>query len=95
MNISKYDFFVCCSRADQGLVLPFCEKLMSEGFRLFLDSECIESGSSYATFLINRVESSSVVLLFYSRNVVNSTWCKKEIELALSMNKMIITILLD
>ena len=91
----KYDVFISYSREDEYLVLPFCEKLQREGLSLFVDSQRIESGDDYATSLVNGLKGAKIVLLFYSRNVVNSTWCKKEIELALSMNKMIIPILLD
>lgn len=91
----KYDVFISYSRKDQILVSPFCYKLEREGFNLFSANDDFLTGSDYASLYIRGIKGADVVLFFYSKNASNSIWCKKEIELAISLNKKIVPILLD
>jgi hypothetical protein len=91
----KYDIFICYSRRDLDATKTLTNVLASNGYTYFLDVDGVSSGEDYIMSIVNAIESCSMFLFVQSNNSTNSSFCAKEIHLAESQGKPILTINID
>lgn len=89
------DVFVSYSREDSEHALRLTEALKARGIDVFLDSESLVAGESWAPKVNRAIESSDAVAVFLSHNSKRSKWVEKELVYALEKEKHVIPILLD
>ena len=91
----KYDVFISYSRRDAKVVGMFVDRLLKEGFSVWIDKDGIESGDAFKHVIVKAIERSAVVLFFSSEASNASEWTSKEIGVAIYDNKPNIPIRLD
>lgn len=86
--------YISYSRIDSPVVKEICDGLIHVGLQLYVDYKQYDSGES--TIEITRqIQNADAVILFYSNNVENSPWTRREVEYAISTGKTIIPVLLS
>jgi TIR domain len=100
MNIPKvpsnsyYDAFISYGRPDsKTFVARLQDRFNSVGLRVWLDLNDIPLGVDYQNQIDDGIAKADNFLFVISPHSVNSDYCKKEIELALHLNKRIIPLL--
>lgn len=88
-------FFVSYSRSDRQLVVPIADELSRRGHDAFLDERSIEPGADFFDTIVERLRASDVLLVMMTPAGEQSSWVKKEIQLALRERKAIIPVLLS
>lgn len=92
--ITFWDAFISYGRADSK---EFCVRLhhalLEQGLKVWFDQNDIPSGVDYEKQIKDGIDKSHNFLFIISPHSVNSTHCRKEIELAIKRNKRIIPIL--
>ncbi|MBY0541218.1 MAG: toll/interleukin-1 receptor domain-containing protein [Campylobacterales bacterium] len=86
------------SREDKSKVNRILDDLNSIGFRIFEDTASMKLGNDTSQKLnssINAIAEQGVVLIFLSKNALNSEWFWKEKEIALDERVFILPIILD
>jgi hypothetical protein len=86
------------SRDDKNRVNMILDRLNSIGFRIFEDTVSMKLGDNISSKLnssINAITDKGVILIFLSRNAMNSKWFWKEKQMALNERAFIVPIILD
>ena len=91
----KYDVFISYSRKDTKIVDEFVSRLESEGFRVWIDRDGIESGDAFKRVIVKAIKESALFLFFSSEPSNTSPWTTKEVGIAVNYQKPIIPIKLD
>ena len=86
--------FVSYSHKDAAKVSPIVNKLQSEKYRLWYD-EGIEAGSEWAANIAEHIKRSSCVIVFMSKNYVESDNCIDELEHAKNLKKATVIIYIE
>ena len=86
--------FVSYAHADSREVYGIVEKLNDLGKRVWYDG-AIEPGAEWSEVLGEKISNCSVFLLMLSNNAINSLNVRKEFNMALSLGKPIIAIVLE
>ena len=86
--------FVSYAHADSEVVLPIIASLVCEGYRVWYD-DGIQAGSSFPTYIANRLHDCSCLLAFISKSWVASGWCRNEVGYALDLNKAVLPVYLN
>lgn len=87
--------FISYARIDQSLVSRAVEFLRGGGLQVFLDSQSIAYGADWRQALIQAIEDSERVMLFWTASAAMSRWVKREWQLALKRGKKVVPTLLD
>ncbi|CAN4094674.1 unnamed protein product [Withania somnifera] len=61
--------------------------LQQKGIHTFKDDEKLERGKSISPNLMTAIEESRMVLIIFSKNYANSTWCLEELTKTMECNK--------
>lgn len=84
VNNYKEKIFICHSSEDKAFVLKFAGDLKKRGIDLWLDVWEMKPGDSLFDKIEEGIESSSKFIIVLSPASVNSIWCKRELNQALS-----------
>lgn len=79
--MKKWQAFMSYSSADSGFVEKLHDRLRDSGITLWFDREEILVGESIISKIKHGIDNSTLIVLFISRNWLNSNWCQKEMEL--------------
>jgi len=86
--IKRATLFFSYSSKDKEFVIKFYDYLKSEGFKIWMDYQDLKIGDNlFETInkaLIEAIEN-GYVLLFISKNYLESQWCKAELETAINL----------
>ena len=85
------DVFISYKREDQedrGRVTPIARGLEAAGYEVFYDVQ-VPPGSSWESFLKDKIEAAGCVIVLWSRASVESDWVKEEAELAKNAGKLV------
>ena len=89
-----YDAFISYGRADsKAFAAKLQEHLAMSEFKVWFDFNDIPLGVDYQNQINDGIEKADNFLFIISPHSVNSNYCKKEIELAIQLNKRIIPLL--
>lgn len=77
--------FVSYARADLTEVRKVVRGWSATGQKFFMDTQDLRSGTNWEAELVNQIECSDVVVLFWSENARNSKMVRTEIEYALKV----------
>ena len=92
-NQEKY-IFISYAHKDSHSVIPLIENMKKVGFHIWYD-DGIEVGSEWPAYIQSSLEKSSVVMVFISKNSVESFNCRNEINFALMKHKTMIVVYLE
>lgn len=87
------DVFVSYARADKDLVKPFHTMLLKEGISTWIDLQDIQAGH-YEKKIEEGIIGADSLLFLLSPNSVQSEWCLRELQIAITQNKRIVPILI-
>lgn len=92
-NINPY-LFVSYSHKDSARVIPIINELQQNGFRVWYDAG-IEAGTEWPEEIAEHLMNSRSVLIFLSKNAVESKNCRREINFAIDKEKNILVVYLE
>lgn len=91
----KYDIFISYSRKDAALVMEFYDRLIAQGYSVWIDKDGIESGDAFKKVIVNAIKESRLVVFFSSTSANASSWTSKEIGVAVMEGVPIVPVKLD
>ena len=91
---SENYIFVSYSHKERAIVLPIIEGLDKAGYRVWYDAG-IEAGSEWPENVATHISKSAVVLVFLSKNALNSQNCIREIHFAIKKRKEVLVVYLE
>ena len=91
----KFDVFISYSRADSILVRDFYNRLVAEGFRVWIDTQGIEPGDLFKAEIASAIRDSRSMVFFSSHHSNTSEWTAKEIGVAVKRKLPIFPVWLD
>ena len=99
MAIATYNgnepyIFVSYAHKDSDVVLPIIEALADNGFRVWYDAG-IEAGSEWPSYIQDHITRCEKMIVFVTANCVKSPYCRREINLAVKLNKDILVVYLE
>ena len=87
--------FISYSRKDKKIVGQFVESLRKQDFIVWQDVSNISAGEAWHQALLDAIEQSAVIIIFWSQAASLSKYVNEEIDYALEKNKLIIPIWLE
>ena len=90
--MEKYDVFISYNRNDAHLATQIIEELKDEGLKCFLDKENLDE--KFADTIQAAIFDSKYFIFIYGDDSDNSIYQRQELDLALALNKKVISILL-
>lgn len=94
-STSKGYIFISYSSKDNDVAQKIKNNLLKEGVQYWIAPESIPIGSEYTEVIVNAIENSMGVILILSDNSQKSVWVPKELDIALSSEKVIFPIHID
>lgn len=102
MNVVKYDsseqkpmIFISYAHENAEIVSRFADRLMEQGYSVWLDKLRIEAGEAYNPAIDRNLKACELVLVFLSRRYVEKQYCTLEFNIAADNRKTIVTVCLD
>ncbi|MBQ2882819.1 MAG: TIR domain-containing protein [Alphaproteobacteria bacterium] len=93
---SKYIAFISYSRKDLEIATQIKNEIERVcGAKCWMDMEGIESGDQFEDIIISAIENSKVTIFLMSKNSMASTYSKKEVRYADSVNKKVVPVNID
>lgn len=80
MKSSSPKVFISYSTADEDLVKNFVEEFKFRNLKLFFDRYNLRSGDRLQEEIFRELEKSTYLVIFHSKNSINSEWVQWEIE---------------
>ncbi|CAF3729345.1 unnamed protein product [Rotaria sordida] len=93
LNSYKYDIMISYSHKDKELCLQIHEQLIKDGFRVWLDKDCLR-GSTMAG-IANAIENSEYVMICMSNMYKQSVYCQSEAHYAFERSCRLIPIIVE
>lgn len=90
--MEKYDVFISYNRNNVHLATQIIEELKDEGLKCFLDKENLDE--NFADTIQSAIFDSKYFIFIYGDDSDNSIYQRQELDLALALNKKVISILL-
>lgn len=91
---NKY-VFISYSTKDLDYIKTIKKQLKNKAIKYWIAPDSIPAGGEYTELIVNAIENSSAVLLVLSENSQESLWVPKELDIAISSEKIIIPIHID
>lgn len=79
----RYDFFFSYAHANETLIKEICHVISNLGYKCFFDLDNL-SGMDYFESTVNGIRQSNAVILFISKEFMESQYCFKEAYVALN-----------
>ena len=93
-SIAQPYIFASYAHKDNDTVLPIIHAMQKDGFRVWYDSG-IEVGTEWPAYIEKMVIGCRVFIIFLSDNAVDSSNCRKEINLAAELGKKVLVLQMD
>ena len=87
--------FISYSSKDRDIAVKIKEMLESVNINTWIAPESIPTGSDYTNEIVDAIEGSSGVLLVLTKNSQESKWVPKELDIAITNDKVIFPIHVD
>ena len=87
--------FISHATEDKEIAQRACSLLEQEGVACWIAPRDIEPTANYPAEIQRGINSSTMMLLFYSRHVSDSQWVLREVERAVNVRLPILPVLLD
>ena len=88
------DIFISYGRADSLQFSKYLnDRLVTQGYSVWYDFDDLPQGVDYQKQIDNAIEKSDNFLFIISPHSANSSYCRREIELAVSLNKRLVPIM--
>ena len=91
----KAKVFISFSEKDKEIAAKLKEDLRFFGYKIWSTEDVILPGDVIHEKIKENINESDVILLILSMNSIHSDWIKKEIQMAKSMNKKLIPVLIQ
>lgn len=91
----KYDVFISYSSSNSEIANAVCHMLEEQGIRCWIAPRNILPGRDYGDVIYDAILGSKIFIFIYSFESINSVWCKGELNVAFSENKIIIPYRID
>ena len=91
----NHDVFISYSSKNPEVALAVCHTLEEHGIKCWMAPRNIPPGCDYGDLIDDAIIASKVFLFIYSFESVNSVWCKGELNVAFSEEKIIIPYRID
>ena len=92
---SKHDVFISYKAEDYGEALWVKTELENVGIKCWLAPGSIPGGSSYADEIESAIGECKALVLILTEKVQESKWVKKELDMALNMEKTILHFMIE
>ena len=89
------DGFVSYSRLDARRVSAVVDRIERQGRTLWIDGADIPAGALWREELCRAIEDASAIICFVSSNWAGSTECRAEVDLAISLGKRLVPVILE
>ena len=89
------DVFISYSSKNPQVALAVCHRLEEHGIKCWMAPRNIPPGSDYGDLIDDAIKASKIFLFIYSFESVNSKWCRGELNIAFSEEKIIIPYRID
>ena len=90
-----YDFYISYSVKNLDVANYVVEKIEKRGYKCFIASRDLNHSADYALEITSGMNNSIAVLLIFSYNADKSVYVEREINLAISQNKLIIPLQIE
>ena len=84
--MSSHNLFISYAREDSAVVETICKEIKGQGLSYWIDSEGLRWGDSFPSKMAEAVTQSQYVLLCISKAFAASMWCRKELDLAITIS---------
>ena len=91
----NHDVFISYSSKNPQVALAVCHLLEEHGIKCWMAPRNIPPGSDFGDLIDDAIKASKVFLFIYSFESVNSKWCRGELNIAFSEEKIIIPYRID
>lgn len=91
----KYDIFISYSRRDLDVVRAVYERLIAEGFNVWIDMQGLLSGDQFKREITKAIINSRVLVFFSSEQSNHSSWTASEIGVAREFKIPILPVRID
>ena len=91
----NHDVFISYSSKHPQVALAVCHLLEEYGIKCWMAPRNIPPGSDYGDLIDDAIKASKIFLFIYSFESVNSKWCRGELNIAFSEEKIIIPYRID
>jgi len=85
-----YDVFISYASPDRGIANAICARMESEGVRCWIAPRDVTPGADYSAEIIRRLEQCRQMVLVFSESANSSPHVKREVERAVSKEKVIL-----
>jgi len=76
--------FISYNHADKALATAICDGLKDRGYRVWIDEGELRVGDSLITAISDAIDQVDFLIALVSRHSIESSWCQKEIALAMT-----------
>jgi hypothetical protein len=94
-QVHRYDIFISHSKLDKPVADAVVHSLEANGMRCWIAPRDISPGKSWSEAIIDGLDQSTVFVLIYSSNANESQHVLREVERAISKNKIVIPFRLE
>ena len=91
----KYDIFISYSRKDLDVIQTVYNRLVAEGFNVWIDRQGLYSGDQFKREITKAIINSRVLIYFSSEHANKSSWTASEIGVAREFHIPIMPVRLD
>ncbi len=85
-----HDVLISYSSKDKTIADAVCNRLESEGIRVWIAPRDIGAGESYPTAIIEGIKNCTIIVMLFTTNSNQSNWVPREIERGVNYGKIIL-----
>jgi len=85
-----HDVLISYSSKDKTIADAVCNRLESDGIRVWIAPRDITPGDSYPSAILEGIENSTIIVMLFTANSNKSEWVPREMERAVHYSKIII-----
>jgi hypothetical protein len=85
-----HDVLISYSSKDKAIADAVCNRLESEGIRVWIAPRDIGAGESYPTAIVEGIKNCSIIVMLFTANSNQSNWVPREIERGVNYGKIIL-----
>ncbi len=85
-----HDVLISYSSKDKAIADAVCNRLESEGIRVWIAPRDIGAGESYPTAIVEGIKNCTIIVMLFTANSNQSQWVPREMERGVHYGKVII-----